>query len=127
MSFGRPYILRITGAIHDGWASISNFGEKLNADYLYHYLSSKKVKNYWESKINSGSVSNLNADIIKTLPVPLPDKQKQERISALLDKFDTLTNSITEGLPREIELRQKQYEYYRDLLFSFPKPETVSN
>lgn len=36
------------------------------------------------------------------------------------------TNSITEGLPREIELRQKQYEYYRDLLFSFPKPETVS-
>ena len=127
MSFGRPYILRITGAIHDGWASISNFGEKLNADYLYHYLSSKKVKNYWESKINSGSVSNLNADIIKTLPVPLPDKQKQERISALLDKFDTLTNSITEGLPREIELRQKQYEYYRDLLFSFPTPETVSN
>ncbi|ELU2857655.1 restriction endonuclease subunit S [Escherichia coli] len=127
MSFGRPYILRITGAIHDGWASISNFGEKLNADYLYHYLSSKKVKNYWESKINSGSVSNLNADIIKTLPVPLPDKQKQERISALLDKFDTLTNSITEGLPREIELRQKQYEYYRDLLFSFPKPDTVSN
>ncbi|MDZ8785434.1 restriction endonuclease subunit S [Escherichia coli] len=127
MSFGRPYILRITGAIHDGWASISNFGEKLNTDYLYHYLSSKKVKNYWESKINSGSVSNLNADIIKTLPVPLPDKQKQERISALLDKFDTLTNSITEGLPREIELRQKQYEYYRDLLFSFPKPETVSN
>ncbi|WP_231362372.1 restriction endonuclease subunit S, partial [Escherichia coli] len=109
MSFGRPYILRITGAIHDGWASISNFGEKLNTDYLYHYLSSKKVKNYWESKINSGSVSNLNADIIKTLPVPLPDKQKQERISALLDKFDTLTNSITEGLPREIELRQKQY------------------
>ncbi|HGU5336560.1 TPA: restriction endonuclease subunit S [Escherichia coli O146] len=127
MSFGRPYILRITGAIHDGWASISNFGEKLNADYLYHYLSSKKVKNYWESKINSGSVSNLNADIIKTLPVPLPDKQKQERISALLDKFDTLTNSITEGLPREIELRRKQYEYYRDLLFSFPKPETASN
>ncbi|EQA2052117.1 restriction endonuclease subunit S, partial [Escherichia coli] len=124
MSFGRPYILRITGAIHDGWASISNFGEKLNTDYLYHYLSSKKVKNYWESKINSGSVSNLNADIIKTLPVPLPDKQKQERISALLDKFDTLTNSITEGLPREIELRQKQYEYYRDLLFSFPKSET---
>ncbi|HAW6859345.1 TPA: restriction endonuclease subunit S, partial [Escherichia coli] len=48
-------------------------------------------------------------------------------IVRILDKFDTLTNSITEGLPREIELRQKQYEYYRDLLFSFPKPETASN
>ncbi|WP_422136250.1 hypothetical protein [Endozoicomonas sp. ALD040] len=40
-----------------------------------------------------------------------------------MDKFDTLTHSITEGLPREIELHQKQYEYYRDLLLSFPKPE----
>nr|DAJ62767.1 MAG TPA: Type I restriction enzyme [Bacteriophage sp.] len=127
MSFGRPYILSITGAIHDGWASISDFSERLDSDYLYHYLSSQRVKNYWGSKINSGSVSNLNADIIKTLPLPLPDIQKQKWIATLLDKFDTLTNSITEGLPREIELRQKQYEYYRDLLFSFPKPDSVTN
>ncbi|EJC7888838.1 restriction endonuclease subunit S, partial [Escherichia coli] len=56
-----------------------------------------------------------------------PSLKEKERIVTILDKFDTLTNSITEGLPREIELRQKQYEYYRDLLFSFPKPETVSN
>lgn len=59
--------------------------------------------------------------------IPVPSMEIQERIVSILDKFDTLTNSITEGLPREIELRQKQYEYYRDLLFSFPKPETVSN
>ncbi|VUT18936.1 restriction endonuclease subunit S [Klebsiella pasteurii] len=127
MSFGRPYILSITGAIHDGWASISDFSERLDSDYLYHYLSSQRVKNYWGSKINSGSVSNLNADIIKTLPVPLPDIQKQKWIATLLDKFDTLTSSISEGIPREIELRRKQYEYYRDLLFSFPKPEAASN
>nr|WP_285834120.1 restriction endonuclease subunit S [Escherichia coli] len=59
--------------------------------------------------------------------IPVPSMEIQERIVSILDKFDTLTNSITEGLPREIELRQKQYEYYRDLLFSFPKPETASN
>ncbi|MCS1343484.1 restriction endonuclease subunit S, partial [Escherichia coli] len=59
--------------------------------------------------------------------IPVPSMEIQERIVSILDKFDTLTNSITEGLPREIALRQKQYEYYRDLLFSFPKPETVSN
>jgi len=41
-----------------------------------------------------------------------------------LDKFEALTNSITEGLPREIALRQKQYEYYRNLLLSFPKPDS---
>jgi type I restriction enzyme S subunit len=125
MSFGRPYILNIDGAIHDGWASISGFGDRLNADYLYHYLSSDLVQNYWISKINSGSVSNLNSDIIKSLEIPIPSLKIQARIVAILDKFDTLTTSISEGLPREIALRQKQYEYYRDLLLTFPKPEEV--
>ncbi|WP_341875440.1 hypothetical protein [Pseudomonas amygdali] len=45
---------------------------------------------------------------------------------ATLDKFDTLTNSISEGLPRETELRQKQYEYYRELLLGFPKSKEVT-
>ena len=63
-------------------------------------------------------------------PIPYPDDpekslSEQARIVAILDKFDALTNSLTEGLPREIELRQKQYEYYRDLLLSFPKPEVA--
>ena len=56
-----------------------------------------------------------------SFPVPI-NLAEQARIVAILDKFDALTNSITEGLPREIELRQQQYEYYRDLLLSFPKP-----
>jgi len=72
MSFGRPYILGINGAIHDGWASVSDFSETLNSDYLYHYLSSNNVQSYWLSKINSGSVSNLNADLIKKLLIPIP-------------------------------------------------------
>jgi type I restriction enzyme S subunit len=45
----------------------------------------------------------------------------QKKIAKILNKFDTLTTSLQEGLPREIELRQKQYEYYRDLLLSFPQ------
>jgi type I restriction enzyme S subunit len=56
--------------------------------------------------------------------MPIPSLAEQERIVAILDKFDALTSSITEGLPREIALRQQQYEYYRDLLLSFPKPDT---
>ena len=58
--------------------------------------------------------------------IPVPPMAEQSRIVSILDKFDALTNSITEGLPREIELRQKQYEYYRDLLLSFPKPDDVA-
>lgn len=62
------------------------------------------------------------------IPIPCPNNPKkslaiQAEIVRILDKFDTLTTSISEGLPREIELRQKQYEYYRDLLLSFPKPD----
>src|SRR5690554_3588203 len=52
--------------------------------------------------------------------IPIPSLEEQARIVAMLDKFDTLTSSISEGLPREIELRQQQYEYYRDLLLRFP-------
>lgn len=59
------------------------------------------------------------------VPIPFASNREkslseQERIVTILDKFDTLTTSLQEGLPREIELRQKQYEYYRDLLLSFP-------
>ncbi|MGL4749011.1 MAG: restriction endonuclease subunit S, partial [Shewanella sp.] len=57
--------------------------------------------------------------------IPVPSVEEQKRIVTILDKFDALTNSITEGLPREIELRQKQCAYYRELLLSFPKPEAV--
>lgn len=65
------------------------------------------------------------------IPVPYPDDQEkslaeQARVVAILDKFDALTNSISEGLPREIELRQKQYEHYRDLLLAFPRAEQVA-
>ena len=78
------------------------------------------------SKSNSASQPFVSYNILNAPIVLVPPLQEQARIVAILDKFDTLTNSITEGLPREIELRQKQYEYYRDLLLSFPKPETVS-
>ncbi|HEM6129091.1 TPA: restriction endonuclease subunit S [Streptococcus suis] len=120
MSYGRPYILQIDGAIHDGWASISDFEETINPDFLYQYLSSQRVQSYWDSKINSGSVSNLNSGIIKSLEINLPSLSTQKRIVAILDKFDELTNSISQGLPKEIKLRQKQYEYFRDTLLNFP-------
>ena len=66
-----------------------------------------------------------NKDEILKYRIPLPSLAEQARIVAILDKFDALTASITEGLPREIELRQKQYAYYRDLLLSFPKAQAA--
>ena len=63
---------------------------------------------------------------MESISIPDPSHEDKARIVAILDKFEALTNSISEGLPYEIELRKKQYEYYRDLLFSFPKPQGVA-
>jgi len=105
-----------------------NLDERVaNYRYIFHFLTSQYE---YIKSLGTGSQTNINAQIVKNIKVPIPfaDNPKkslaeQARIVAILDKFDTLTNSITEGLPREIELRQQQYEYYRDLLLSFPKPD----
>ena len=122
MSFGRPYILGIDGAIHDGWASVSDFESKLNSDFLYHFLSSRSVQNYWLTKINSGSVSNLNSKLIRSLPVPIPCPENprkslaiQREIAGLLDAFTELAGELT----AELNQRKKQYNYYRDQLLTF--------
>ncbi|HBU6131651.1 restriction endonuclease subunit S [Enterobacter sp. 168J2] len=91
--------------------------------YAYHLL----LLQDFGSKSNSASQPFVSYNILNAPIVLVPPLQEQARIVAILDKFDTLTSSITEGLPREIELRQKQYEYYRDLLFSFPTSEAASN
>jgi type I restriction enzyme S subunit len=90
---------------------------------VFHLIKSNYLKKYIEQNIKGSAQPNLNLEQLNNFSIPYPPPEEQERIVALLDKFDALTNSITVGLPREIELRQKQYEYYRDLLLSFPKAE----
>lgn len=98
--------------------------EETSSSYVEYLLSS--IKTQLEEKGQGSAQSNINLGTFQNLKLPFPLITDQERIVALLDKFELLTNSITEGLPREIELRQKQYEYYRDLLFNFPKPKPES-
>ncbi|HBB7165739.1 restriction endonuclease subunit S [Escherichia coli] len=101
--------------------------ENILVKYIYHMIGSRGSDILRAAKKTGGSVASIDSKKLFSFKIPVPNINEQQRIVEILDKFDTLTNSITEGLPREIELRQKQYEYYRDLLFSFPKPETVSN
>jgi type I restriction enzyme S subunit len=89
--------------------------------FLY-YVMSNSMKNIIELA-NMAGVPALNKKELVGFPVPIPPLAEQDRIVSILDKFDALTNSITEGLPREIELCQQQYAYYRELLLSFPKAE----
>ena len=64
---------------------------------------------------------HVRASDFEIYKIPVPLLEEQDRIVSILDKFDILTTSISEGLPKEIELRKKLYEYYRDLLLTFPK------
>jgi type I restriction enzyme S subunit len=86
--------------------------------YVFHWIcfNYENIKN-----LGQGARGDLNSSMIKNFKIPIPSIKEQERIVSILDKFDTLTTSISEGLPKEIELRKKQYEYYRHLLLTFPK------
>ena len=127
MSFGRPYILDIDGCIHDGWLSISGFDKFCIADFLYHTLSSSMIQREMMQKASfGGAVQNLNADIVKSIVLPIPSLEEQQHIVSTLNRFDTLCNDISSGLPAEIEARTKQYEYYRDKLLTFKKAENHS-
>jgi len=95
--------------------------EKTSSSYVEYLLSSLKTK--LQSKSTGSAQDNINLATFENLRLPFPPLAEQSRIVSILNKFETLTHSISEGLPREIELRQKQYEYYRDLLLSFPKPD----
>ena len=64
-------------------------------------------------------MQNIPMEKIRKFVVPVPPIEEQKRIVAILDRFDKLCNDISEGLPAEIEARQKQYEYYRDKLLTF--------
>lgn len=85
--------------------------------YVYHWI----CREYERLRaLGEGSQSNLSGKKIKDYKIPLPPLSEQARIVEILDKFDTLTNSISEGLPLEIQLRKQQYEYYREQLLAFP-------
>ena len=69
--------------------------------------------------ISGAAQPKLNQKNLNTIPIPIPEKSEVKRIVNVLNRFDTLCNDLSSGLPAEIEARQKQYEYYRDKLLSF--------
>ncbi|MWP49883.1 restriction endonuclease subunit S [Gilliamella sp. Lep-s21] len=100
------------------WSYHSKDGN-INIKYVYYFLKTKELHfQNIGSKMQMPQIATPDTD---KFVIPIPSLSIQNRIVEILDKFDALTNSITEGLPREIALRQKQYEYYRNLLLDFPK------
>lgn len=88
--------------------------------FLNYFFKSIHFQGQKEKKVTGTKVIRINAKDMEKFIINLPSLEKQSRIVAILDKFDELTTSISKGLPKEIELRQKQYEYFRDILLNFP-------
>jgi type I restriction enzyme S subunit len=93
---------------------IDNDEDRVLNKYLYYYYALQP----WKTS-GGGTISRLYNDNIRRTSIPIPPLAGQERIVAILDKFDALTTDITAGLTAEIEARRKQYEYYRDSLLTF--------
>lgn len=97
------------------------YTHNLHPKYVAYFFQTEQFQKQKRPFITGTKVRRLNVDDLAKIKIPVPPAEEQERIVAILDKFDTLTTSISEGLPKEIELRKKQYEYYRDMLLTFPK------
>jgi type I restriction enzyme S subunit len=102
------------------------YKHKLNPKYVSYFFQTEHFQKQKRQYITGTKVRRVNADNLAKILIPVSAPEEQARIVAILDKFDILTASFQEGLPHEIKLRQKQYEYYRELLLSFPKSEEVA-
>ena len=94
-----------------------NFKELLLPKFAFYYFY--VIDDWCKKNVNVGNFPSVDVDKLKKVDFPLPPLSVQSRIVEILDKFDALTNSITEGLPLEIKLRKQQYEYYREQLLDF--------
>ena len=87
--------------------------------YIYHYLNSKIFKDFIDSVKTGSTIPHLTQEKLVNLNIPIPSIKEQEEVIKILDKFESLTKDINIGIPAEIKLRKKQYEYYRNKLLSF--------
>jgi type I restriction enzyme S subunit len=93
----------------------------LNPKYVAYFTRTRQFHDQIKKHIRTGKISAINAKGLGKAIIPIPSPEEQERIVNILDNFDMLKTSLSEALPKEIELRKKQYEYFRNKLLTFPK------
>ena len=117
------YIERDMNYTFGGFMAVIRCDDCVNKRYLFHVLRSCLFSSYLDRTLNSSTINNLNYSVMKGFEFPMPSITLQNKIAAILDRFDTLTSDLTQGLPAEIAARKKQYEYYREKLLTFRRKE----
>lgn len=106
MSFGRPYVMRTTGCIHDGWLVLAKKREGIDQDFFYRLLGSETVYSEFARVAAGATVKNLNIDLVKGISVPVPALEEQRRIAAILDQADALRAKRRQALAQLDSLTQ---------------------
>lgn len=102
MSFGRPYIMRTSGCIHDGWLVLSEYAAHLNQDYLYYILGSPFVYRQFDRLAAGSTVRNLNIELASRVEIPIPSLERQQEVAAQLDAVFTRTQQLESIYQRKI-------------------------
>ena len=117
---GTVAILRTSVCTNQSLAALVPQKEIVSGEYLYYYLKTQYAK-LREVSAGDGTRGGLNLKMLRAYKVVIPSHKAQDQIVSILDRFDTLTNDLTSGLPAEMEKRRQQYEYYRDRLLTFKR------
>jgi restriction endonuclease S subunit len=105
MSFGRPYIMRINGCIHDGWLLLSDVERHFDEDFLYNVLMSDQVQRQFNSLAAGSGVRNLNIDVVSEVSIPLPPRDVQKRIAGIANSIDEVIQSTEQAVEQAKLLR----------------------
>ena len=98
-------------------AHVLSFNDAVRRKFVEFYIENLDLSRY----ISAGAQPKLTKDKLNSIPIPQPPYEKQQKIVSILDRFESLVNDISTGLPAEIAARHQQYEYYRDQLLSFKR------
>lgn len=117
MSFGRPYIMKTSGYIHDGWF-VFRLKDSLDTDYFYHLLSSPLVQNQFASLASGAIVKNISGDLVKKTKLPIPPLPEQQRIVAILDDAFESIAIAKANAEKNLQNAKALFESYLDGVFS---------
>jgi type I restriction enzyme S subunit len=106
MSFGRPYILKIDGCIHDGWLVLQNYNASFDTEFLYYLLTSKYIIDQYKSKAAGSGVLNLNKEVVSTVELIIPSLTEQTRIATILSDMDTELEALETQLSKAKQIKQ---------------------
>jgi type I restriction enzyme S subunit len=109
MSFGRPYIMRTTGCIHDGWLVLKDKSHRFDPDYLYYFLGSEAAYRQFDALAAGSTVRNLNTELVKTVKVVLPPLEEQRRVVAVLDKAFAAIATATANAEKYLASAREMY------------------